>query len=152
LSPDAFVFLGFLPEKKKKRRVLLGKVALLPWTLIFYVPPHDLQGTLEELFEALGDRKAALVREMSKLYQETLRGNISYLLEVARLESKRGELVLVVEGAKMAETAETWKEEALRLMSEKRSAKDVVSLVAERYGITKSAVKRWLRECADEEG
>ena len=74
------------------------------------------------------------------------------MLEAARLESRKGELVLVVEGAKMVKVAEAWKEEALRLMSEKKSAKDVVSLVAERYGITKSAVKRWLRECADEEG
>lgn len=152
LPPDAFVFLGFLPEKKKKRRALLEEVAPLPWTLIFYIPPHDLQSSLEELLEALGDRRAALVREMSKLYQETLRGSISCLLKAARLGSRKGELVLVVEGAKMVKVAEAWKEEALRLMSEKKSAKDVVSLVAERYGITKSAVKRWLRECADEEG
>ena len=96
LPPDAFVFLGFLPEKKKKRRALLEEVAPLPWTLIFYIPRPA--GYLRGAARSLRKQKGCPRQEMSKLYPGDVAGSISCLLEAARLGSRKGELVLVVEG------------------------------------------------------
>jgi 16S rRNA (cytidine1402-2'-O)-methyltransferase len=100
LSTERFVFEGFLPRDKKERRERLANLQQEERTLIFYEAPHRIKATLKALEEALGDRQAALGRELTKRhetwYRQTL-GGIRALLEQAEGEPK-GEMVLVVAG------------------------------------------------------
>lgn len=98
LPTDRFVFDGFLPHKKG-RQTKLKELAGEPRTIVLYESPHRLLKTLTELEAYLGDRQAAVCRELTKIYEEVLRGSLSELR--AHFESKepKGEFVIVVAGA-----------------------------------------------------
>jgi 16S rRNA (cytidine1402-2'-O)-methyltransferase len=95
MDVQRFAFIGFIPEKKKDREELLNKYKNLDMTLIFYCAPHDLKKTIESLYECLGDRKAAAVKEITKLHESVERFNLS---EGVKEENPRGEYVLIVGG------------------------------------------------------
>ena len=95
MDVQRFSFIGFIPEKKKDREELLNKYKNLDMTLIFYCAPHDLKKTIEWLYECLGDRKAAAVKEITKLHESVERFNLS---EGVKEENPRGEYVLIVGG------------------------------------------------------
>lgn len=96
LSPAPFLFYGFLNSKKGKRDQELNALKNYPCTMIFYESPHRIEDTLQSLLEILGDRKVALCREISKKYEEIIRGSIT---EVSTIVSDlKGEMVLVVDG------------------------------------------------------
>ncbi|MGA2515942.1 MAG: 16S rRNA (cytidine(1402)-2'-O)-methyltransferase [Thermodesulfobacteriota bacterium] len=98
LPTDAFVFRGFLPHKTKKRRDLLEELAAARETLIFYESPHRISETLKDIYEVLGDRKIVLTRELTKIYEEVLRGNVSEIqLQIGERKLK-GEITLVISG------------------------------------------------------
>jgi 16S rRNA (cytidine1402-2'-O)-methyltransferase len=97
LPTDRFVFDGFLPNKKG-RQTRLSELAQEPRTIILYESPHRLVKTLAELRERLGDRRAAVAREMTKVYEEVRRGTLSEHLEHFTAHPVRGEFVLVVAG------------------------------------------------------
>lgn len=96
LSTDKFCMLGFLPEKKSDREKLLFEYKDVRCTLVFYSSVHNVDKDLGYLFDAYGDRSVAVVREISKMYEETVRGKLGSPLDFVR----KGEFVLVVEGAK----------------------------------------------------
>ena len=96
LSPQPHLFYGFLPIQDKAFRQELTQLKAYPMTLIFYEAPHRLKKTLEKMIPILGDRKAVIARELTKLHEEFLRGYLSELLEEA--EGLKGEIVLIVEG------------------------------------------------------
>lgn len=96
LSPQPHLFYGFLPLQDKAFKQELIQLKAYPMTLIFYEAPHRLKKTLEKMIPILGDRKAVLARELTKLHEEFLRGHLSELIEEA--EGLKGEMVLVVEG------------------------------------------------------
>lgn len=96
LSPQPHLFYGFLPIQDKAFRQVLTQLKAYPMTLIFYEAPHRLKKTLEKMIPILGDRKAVIARELTKLHEEFLRGHLSELLEEA--EGLKGEIVLIVEG------------------------------------------------------
>lgn len=98
LSTEAFSFIGFLPIKKTDLRHKLEEVEPRKDTLIFYEAPHRIDSTLKSLFEVLGDRYVVIAREITKRYEEYIRGNLSDLIE--QLPELKGELVVVVEGKK----------------------------------------------------
>ena len=77
LPTDAFLFKGFLPHKSKKRRDLLKELEEVRETLVCYESPHRLSETLQDLFDILGDREIAVTRELTKIYEEILRGKVS---------------------------------------------------------------------------
>ena len=77
LPTDAFLFKGFLPHKSKKREDWLKQLEGVRETLIFYESPHRLSETLNDIFEILGDREMVLTRELTKIYEEILRGKVS---------------------------------------------------------------------------
>ena len=106
LSTDAYQFYGFLPRKKKELTGELEKLRKVAATLIFYESPHRLKETLSALLVSFGDRRIALVREMTKRYEEFLRGTVQEALDWAASETVRGEFCLVVEGATEAEQLE----------------------------------------------
>lgn len=99
LSAEQFAFLGFPPRRQKERRVWLQGYATIPMTLIFYEAPHRLAGFLVDLLGVYGKRQAALVREISKQYEEVERGTLQELVELYSSKTARGEYVVVVEGA-----------------------------------------------------
>lgn len=98
---SAFCMCGFLPEKKSDRKRFMDRFRELTATLIFYSPPHNVRGDLEFLKAELGDRNASVVREISKLHEEVVRGNLADFPEF----TVKGEFVIVVEGAKEKENA-----------------------------------------------
>ncbi|GEN34585.1 MULTISPECIES: 16S rRNA (cytidine(1402)-2'-O)-methyltransferase [Aneurinibacillus] len=99
LPTDRFVFRGFLPRDKKERREELDRLRPYPETLIFYESPHRIARTLQEIQEVLGDRKVALGRELTKRYEEFIRGNISDVRDFLEGQAEiRGEFTLIVEG------------------------------------------------------
>ncbi len=98
LDTDRFLFVGFLPRAAKKRRELIASLAELPYTLVFYESPHRLAATLAELAAALGDREAAVGRELTKKYEEFVRGSLADLAKCFAARETRGEITLVVAG------------------------------------------------------
>ncbi len=97
LPTDRFAFEGFLPRKKGRAR-RLEALRDEPRTLVFYESPHRMARTLADLHQALGDRRAALVREITKKFQEVQRGTLSELLERLPRMTLKGEFVIVVAG------------------------------------------------------
>jgi 16S rRNA (cytidine1402-2'-O)-methyltransferase len=105
LNTDMFTFYGFLPRGKKEKKKELERLSFFPSTLLFYEAPHRLKETLQAMNEILGDRKVAVVRELTKRYEEISRGSLK---EAADLLSQgdaeiRGEFCLVVEGSSGAD-------------------------------------------------
>ena len=98
LSPAPFTFLGFLPRRAGERRRLLASYRSRPETLVLFESPKRIGKTLAELGEALGDRKACVARELTKLHEEARRGRLSELADHYTRETL-GEITLVVEGA-----------------------------------------------------
>ena len=96
LNPQPFLFYGFLNSKEVKREKELESLKKLPYTIILYEAPHRIHSMLESLLKVFGDRKIALNREISKKYEEIIRGNISEILEI--VDDLKGEMVVVVEG------------------------------------------------------
>ena len=100
LPSHAFTFLGYLPQKEKGRRDALTAVANEERTLIFYESPYRVQKTLKDMFEVLGDRNVSVSREMTKKFEETIRGKISEVLSQIAQKKILGEWVIVVQGKK----------------------------------------------------
>lgn len=98
LPTRRFCFEGFLPRERKERRAVLGELAGEPRTMVLYEAPHHLKGTLAELLEALGDRRATLCRELTKRFETVMPTTLSRALSFYEKEEPRGEYVLVVAG------------------------------------------------------
>lgn len=98
LPPAPFTFLGFLPRKQQAQREALSRVASLPHTLVFFESPNRTVVLLRNCLEMLGDRRAVVARELTKLYEELRRGSLSELAALFTEEPPRGEVVVVVEG------------------------------------------------------
>jgi 16S rRNA (cytidine1402-2'-O)-methyltransferase len=96
LPADEFTFAGFLPPRRSARRARLAGLAGLKSTLIFYEAPHRIRATLDDAREILGDRPSALARELTKLYEEFLRGSLSEIASSLEPGDVRGEMVLIV--------------------------------------------------------
>ena len=116
LSTRRFAFEAFLPNDKKERKAILETLRNETRTLIIYEAPHHLKATLNELYDALGDRKITLCKELTKLHETaqlmTLQSAIQYYSENA----PKGEYVLVIEG-KTLEELETEKQDSWKSMS-----------------------------------
>ena len=89
-------FIGFLSANKKERKDKLEEIKYETRTLIFYEAPHKLKTTLESMLEVLGDRKIVLARELTKIHEEFIRGNLSTIVE--QFVDIRGEFVIILEG------------------------------------------------------
>ncbi len=92
-------FLGFLPAPRSERRAALDAVRALPHTLVVYEAPHRLLAALRDLLDVLGDRRAAVARELTKIHEEVFRGRLREALQHFSAHPPRGEFTLVVEGA-----------------------------------------------------
>lgn len=104
IPTDSFVFEGFLPVKKG-RKTKLEELSEEKRTMVFYESPHRLLKTLENFIEYFGaDRNAAVCREISKLFEETVRGNLSEILAIFAQKTIKGEIVIIVEGKNLKKT------------------------------------------------
>lgn len=99
LPTRKFVFEGFLPVPSSERRETLDEIKREKRTVIIYEAPHKLKKTLADLYSALGDRRIALCREMTKLNEEVLRTTLSGAADIYAEKEPRGEYVLIIEGA-----------------------------------------------------
>jgi len=107
LPTDRFLFAGFPPPKSGARRTFLAEVANVPATLIFYESGPRLRASLTDMAAVFGDREAAVARELTKLFETTVRGPLSALAEDPRLDGPKGEIVILVgPGQQQASTAE----------------------------------------------
>jgi 16S rRNA (cytidine1402-2'-O)-methyltransferase len=98
LPTDAFLFRGFLPHKSKKRKDLLRELENGRETLIFYESPHRISESLSDILEILGDREIVLTRELTKVYEEIIRGKVSEILNQVGDRTLKGEITLVISG------------------------------------------------------
>jgi 16S rRNA (cytidine1402-2'-O)-methyltransferase len=98
LPTARFSFEGFLPRTGAARRRRLEAIAREGKTAVVFEAPHRVEETLEAALQVLGDRRAALARELTKIHEEVLRGSLSELLEAVRENGVRGEVTLVIEG------------------------------------------------------
>ncbi len=119
LATDSIFFGGFLPSKKGDRRKRLEEIAMTPATLVLYESPHRLAKSLADCLDILGDRRAAVARELTKLHEEFARGTLSELVTRFATQAAKGEIVLVIErGEKNGQQTSS-------------SVKDLASLVEE---------------------
>ena len=149
LPTRRFAFEAFLPRDKKERAMVLEQLKNETRTIILYEAPHHLVKTLEELLAALGDRKIAICRELTKRYEEKKLSTISEMLQWYEENEPRGEYVLVVDGKSFEEIAEeekkTWEamtiEEHMAVYEDKGiDRKEAMKLVAKDRGISKRDV------------
>ena len=106
LTPQPFLFYGFLERQKSKKKAELSTLAPMSVTLIFYESPHRLKDTLLAMLEIFGNRQVVVARELTKMFEEFLRGRISEVL--AYLTEVRGEVVLLVAGNEDEPEVEAW--------------------------------------------
>lgn len=98
LPTDRFTFIGFLPDKPGKRRNVLAELKDISNTIVFYVSPWKAVATIKDCLEALGDRRACVCREITKIHEEFLRGPLSEILSHFEAHPPKGEIVLIVAG------------------------------------------------------
>ena len=96
LNTKEFVFFGFLPLNKKLRKEKLEEIKNENKTIIIYEAPHKIKDSLNDLKNVVGDRKIVLARELTKIYEEFIRGNIDEIIE--KSENLKGEMILLIEG------------------------------------------------------
>jgi len=139
ISTDEFTFMGFLPARKSQRQKVLKDLSYEHRTLVFYEAPHRILETLSDMEEIFGERKAAVIKEISKIYEEVIRGNISEVFRTLEKTTIAGEYVIVMEGR--AEEKKLMSDDALQevstLMKKGLGRKEAVKKVAEAYGLSK---------------
>lgn len=140
LDTDKFVFEGFLPSKKIDRKKALENLSSELRTIILYESPHRIKACVEDIYNIFGNRKISLSRELTKHYEETIRGDMEHLLKVLDERELKGEMILVIEGA--TETKEEYdiKEELEYFMNLGLSSKDAIKAVVDKTGLSKNEV------------
>ena len=148
LAVDGFRYLGFLPRKKSERKKLLESLAEDDRALVAFETPHRLTAALRDCLEALGDRRIAVCREITKLHEEVFRGTLSE--SIAHFLEPRGEFTLVIEGGAGPQDPKPASEADVSarltgLRSEGVRAKEAVAQVVTETGLSKRRVYRlWL--------
>ncbi|MDD6467668.1 MAG: 16S rRNA (cytidine(1402)-2'-O)-methyltransferase [Erysipelotrichaceae bacterium] len=144
LQTQPFTFVGFLSAQEKECRKQLEYWKEHEETLIFYEAPHRIEKMLKNCLDILGDRRMCLARELTKRFEEYLRGNISEILEV--VSECKGEMVIVMEGYKKEERERLSTMELIQIVDQYieqgMSATDAIKRTAKEYGISKNEVYR----------
>jgi len=123
LPTDSFLYLGYLPHKTSERHRRLEEVESQPYTLVFLESPYRIVEALEDIFLILGDRKICVAREMTKMFEEYWRGNVSEAVAYFKSQPARGEFTLVLQGKTHNNGNARWtEEELLRAIERERKA------------------------------
>lgn len=142
LPSERFLFLGFLPDKSGEIKAFLSRYKDLDCTLVFHVAPQDIDRQIQYMYEILGDRRACAVREITKIHEEASAFRLSEGLKGA----KRGEYVLVVEGAREVSNplnSLSEREHILHYMGQGMSKKEAVKQTAKDRGVGKSEIYKF---------
>ncbi|MBR2340845.1 MAG: 16S rRNA (cytidine(1402)-2'-O)-methyltransferase [Clostridia bacterium] len=137
LDADRFAFIGFLPDKTSEKRLILERYKEVDLTLIFHCAPQDVDKNVATMYEVFGERKACAVREITKIHEESR----SFMLSTGLDGEKRGEYVLVVEGAKQKENPLNSLSEIEHIryyMSQGLDKKEALKKAAKDRGVSKS--------------
>jgi 16S rRNA (cytidine1402-2'-O)-methyltransferase len=144
LPTDSFLYLGYLPSKSTERRKSLAQISSLTYTLLFLESPHRIVDSLEDILSTLGDRRICVAREMTKLYEEYWRGQVSGALEYFKSKDPRGEFTLVIEGQQTIDRGRWTEEELLKAIKNElkadKSAKEISTELAEQSGWNKKEI------------
>jgi len=150
LPMDSFLFLGFLPSKSTRRRQLLTSLREEKRTLIFYESPHRLLASMGDIAALLGDREVVVSREMTKIYEEFLRGPAGDVLSGLGDGTVRGEVTLIVAG-RSGESPECSDAEIIRRCEQLRreggeepSRRDLTERIAQETGVSRRRIYRLL--------
>jgi 16S rRNA (cytidine1402-2'-O)-methyltransferase len=147
LPTDRFTFIGFLPNKASARRKALEGIKDEAGTIMALEAPHRLTAALEDIFNALGDRRIAVCREMTKIHEEIYRGKVSEAIE--HFANPRGEFTLVIEGRGVKEKpkmSDNVEKQLQKLYLAGATAKEAVSAVAGETGLKrKELYQTWIK-------
>ena len=155
LPTDKFVFEGFLPRKIKERKRYFKRLEEEERTIIFYETPHRLKRALKDMLEILGDRKIVIARELTKKYEEIIRGKLKRVLSEINIKEIKGEITLVVQGGTKEKGNDTIDflrdaciiEEFLKkLKNQGYSNKEVIKIAQEKLNISKNLIYKKLLE------
>ena len=138
LPTDSVFFGGFLPSKKSERRNRLEEIKSIPATICFYETPHRIAKSLTDCLEILGNRNAAVVRELTKLHEEIIRGDLEQLTEEFSQKKVKGEMVLVI-----SREVRSTKANELDIKSLAVRVKEIESKVFDRKIALKKAAKEF---------
>jgi 16S rRNA (cytidine1402-2'-O)-methyltransferase len=140
IAPYPFLFYGFLDAKQSKRQTQLESLYDYPYTLIFYESPHRIHKTIQSLYDVLGERPLVLARELTKKYEEVIRGTTKTLIDINQV---KGEMVLVVGGYqdnKESVLETTILEDIEALITSGMTSKDAIKQVAKQRQLPKNDV------------
>lgn len=148
-----FVFEGFIPRKKGEKEQFFTRLKEEPRTLIFYETPHRIKGTLLVIKQIMGERRIVLARELTKIFEEIIRGKLSEVIEYINSKEVKGEITLVLESNSARGDSSIVDNIDFRVESELVEKitnylkmgyynKDIVSLINEEYHIS----KKWVYE------
>lgn len=153
IAADALFFGGFLPSKASERVRRLEEIKTIPATLCFYETPHRIAKSLADCAKILGNRKAAIARELTKLHEEILRGNLHELAAQIGEKPVKGEIVLIIERADEnsrktgAQDRSTIAERVAQFENEGIDHKNALKKAAKEFGLSKSEAYRiWQNE------
>ena len=153
LPHEEFTFIGFLPSKEGQRQKKLAELRHEPRTLVFYEAPHRLRAALKDMEAVFGPREAAVIKEITKLHEGILRGNLPAVCEKLELLTIAGEYVVLLDGAGKECVAKTGAQESQKLFGERmeealseikflmkkgKGRKEAVRLVSEEYCLSKN--------------
>ncbi len=146
LPMDSFVFHGFLPAKSGKRRHFLESLQDETKTMIFYESPKRLMATLGDMQAVLGDRRVMVARELTKIYEETTRGNLGEIIAAWRERALKGEITIVLTGKEKTAAAcsDDYVLELLEIYRKSTglSERDLVEKISRELGLSRRIVYR----------
>lgn len=143
LDTKEFVFMGFLPLNKKLRKDKLKEIQNETKTLIIYEAPHKLKNTLEDLKEILQNRQVVLAREITKIHEEIIRGNIDEM--ISKADNLKGEIIILIEGAESKEEPILLNELSLEehfefYKNQGIDKKEIIKKIAKDRGVSKNEI------------
>ena len=137
-----FTFEGFLSMNKVSRREHLEEIKSEKRTMVFYEAPHKLSATLKDLYETLGDRQLAIVREITKIHEEVIKTTLAEASQKYSEEKLKGEIVLVIEGKKQAEQEDEVTLEDAILLAKKYVSEGLSSSMAAKQAAKDTGIKK----------
>lgn len=155
LPTDKFVFEGFIPRKIKERKRYFKSIENEERTIIFYEAPHRLKRALKDMLDVWGERKIVIARELTKMYEEIIRGNLSQVLSEINTKEIKGEITLVVQGGikkKGNDIIDFLKNECImeeylkKLKNQGYSNKDIIKIAQEKLNLPKNLIYKKLLE------
>jgi len=158
LPTDKFVFEGFLPRKIKERKKYFKSIENEERTIVFYETPHRLKKALKDMLEILGGREIVIARELTKKYEEIIRGNLNQVLSEINTKEIKGEITLIVQGGTKNKENDTInfllkeciiKEYLNKLKIQGYSNKDIIKIAQEKLNIPKNIIYKKLLEMKD---